>query len=134
MNYNKVMLAGNLTRDPEIKELANTTVCNFGLATNRIYTSNGEKQSEVTFVDVEAFGKVADNIAKFFSKGKPIFVEGRLKMDEWQDQQGNKRTKLKVVADTFSFIGGSKDSADGGESRQPQLAPSAVGYDEEAPF
>jgi len=99
---NRVILMGNLTRDPEFKNIGTTNVANFGIAINR-QTKNGK---EVTFVDISAFGKCAENISKYFQKGKPILVEGRLKLDEWQDRQTKqKRTKLKVIAEKFEFVG-----------------------------
>ena len=104
-NYNKVMLMGNLTRDVELKHTAgNTAVANLGLAVNRRYRVNDESREETTFVDCEAWGRTAENISKFFSKGRPIFVEGRLKLDEWQDRDGNKRSKLRVVIENFEFV------------------------------
>ena len=104
-NYNKVMLMGNLTRDVELKHTAgNTAVTNLGLAVNRRYRVNDESREETTFVDCEAWGRTAENISKFFSKGRPIFVEGRLKLDEWQDRDGNKRSKLRVVIENFEFV------------------------------
>ena len=122
-NYNKVMLMGNLTRDVELKHTAgNTAVANLGLAVNRRYRVNDESREETTFVDCEAWGRTAENISKFFSKGRPIFVEGRLKLDEWQDRDGNKRSKLRVVIENFEFVdsngrGGSQGS--NSQSRTP---------------
>ena len=122
-NYNKVMLMGNLTRDIELKYTAgNTAVANLGLAVNRRYRVNKESREETTFVDCEAWGRTAENINKFFSKGRPIFVEGRLKLDEWQDRDGNKRSKLKVVVENFEFIDSGKRNSGSdqqAESRSP---------------
>jgi len=102
---NRVILYGNLTRDPEMKNIGTTNVTNFGIAINR-RTKAGQ---ETTFVDISAFGKTAENIAKYFTKGKPILIEGRLKLDDWQDKQtGQKRTKLKVIAEKFEFVGSSQ--------------------------
>ena len=101
---NRVVLMGNLTRDPEFKNIGTTNVCNFGIAINRVVHGGGK---ETTFVDVSAFGKCAENISKYFQKGKPILIEGRLKLDEWQDSNTQqKRSKLKVVAERFFFCGG----------------------------
>ena len=112
-NLNKVFLMGNLTRDPELRYIPNSNmpVVNFGLAINRTwYNKNtNEKQEETTFLDVEGFGKQAEVVNQYTSKGRPIFVEGRLKLDQWQDQQGNRRSKVKVVMEKFEFLGG-KDS------------------------
>ncbi len=109
-NYNKVLLMGNITRDIEVRHLptSNTAVAKIGLAVNRKWRdAAGELKEEVTFVDCEAFGKTAENIAKFFSKGKPIFLEGRLKLDTWKDKtDGSNKSKLKVVVETFEFVEG----------------------------
>ncbi len=117
---NKVILMGNLTRDPEFKNIGQTNVCNFGIAINR-KTKNGE---DTTFVEVSSFGKTADNIAKYFQKGKPILLEGRLQLDQWNDN-GVQRSKLKVVAERFNFCGSSQGSGQSqgqnqGQHRQDQ--------------
>ena len=115
-SFNKVLLMGNLTRDPQLKYLpSQTAVAEFGLACNRKFrTANGEDREEVTFVDVTAFGKQAEVINQYMNKGKPIFIEGRLKYDQWEDKQGGgKRSKLTVVVDNFQFIG-SRDGGGGG--------------------
>jgi single-strand DNA-binding protein len=113
---NKVMLMGNLTRDPQLKFLpSQTQVCEFGLATSRKFkTATGEEREEVLFVDITAFGRTAEVINQYFTKGKPIFIEGRLKLDQWEDKNGGgKRSKLSVVCENFQFIGG-RDGAGGG--------------------
>jgi len=114
-SYNKVLLMGNITRDVEVRYTpnTNTAIANLGLAVNRKWKDqSGQMKEEVTFVDVEAFGKTAENIAKFFGKGKPIFIEGRLKLDQWDDKNdGSKRSKLKVIAESFEFIGGDRSDA-----------------------
>jgi single-strand DNA-binding protein len=113
---NKVMLMGNLTRDPQLKFLpSQTQVCEFGLATSRKFkTATGEEREEVLFVDITAFGRTAEVINQYFTKGKPIFIEGRLKYDQWEDKNGGgKRSKLTVVVDNFQFIGG-RDGPGGG--------------------
>jgi len=107
-NYNKVMLMGNLTRDPELRYLpSNTPVVNFGLAVNRRFRrQDGEQGEETAFVDCEVFARPAEIINQYCSKGKPLFIEGRLRFDQWQDQSGNNRSKLKVVVENFQFIDG----------------------------
>lgn len=109
-NFNKVILMGNLTRDPEMRVLpSNMPVASFGLAVNDRFKNKQTDQWEErpNFIDCEAFGRTAENIGKFFSKGKPIFIEGKLRLDQWEDRQsGQKRSKLKVVVDTFQFVGG----------------------------
>src|SRR3954454_13621841 len=116
-SFNKVLLMGNLTRDPQLKYLPNqTAVVDFGVACNRKWKGpNGEDREEVTFVDVSSFGKQAEVINQYFTKGKPIFIEGRLKYDQWEDKQGGgKRSKLHVVIENFQFIGGRDGGAGGG--------------------
>ena len=96
-NFNKVILAGNLTRDPELRYLPKgTAVAKIGLAINRNWrTETGEQKEEVTFIDVEAFGKQAETISQYLKKGRPILIEGRLKLDQWEDKQTQqKKTKL----------------------------------------
>ena len=127
MNYNKVILLGNLTRDPEVRVTPKgTSICQFGLAVNRDYkTEGGEKQSEVTFVDVEAWGKQAETVARYCVKGRPLLIEGRLKFDQWEDKaSGQKRSKLKVVLESFQFIGSKQDAADAQRPAPAALSPS----------
>jgi len=112
-NFNKVLLMGNLTRDIELRHTSgNQAVANIGLAVNRRYKAgDGEMREETTFVDCEAWGKTAETMAKYLQKGRPVFIEGRLKLDTWQDKNdGSNRSKLRVVVDNFQFI----DSRDGG--------------------
>ena len=111
-SFNKVILMGNLTRDPELRQTqSGTSVCRFSIAVNRSYNSqDGSLRDETCFVEIDCFGKSAENVAKYFSKGKPILVEGRLRQDSWADKQtGQKRTKLMVVLERFEFVG-SRDS------------------------
>lgn len=113
---------GHLTRDPQLKMLSsNTAVCEFGIACNRKFrTQQGEEREEVTFVDCSAFGKTAELINEYFSKGKPIFIEGRLKYDTWDDKNGGgKRSRLTVSVQNFQFVGG-RDPEEGGDARGPQ--------------
>lgn len=114
-NFNRVMLMGNLTRDVELKSIAGgSSVARISMAINRNWTTpNGEKKEEVTYVDCEAWGKTAEVMAKYLTKGRPVFIEGRLKLDMWEDKEGKKQSKLKVVVDGFQFIGG-RDGAPGG--------------------
>ena len=105
-NYNKVLLMGNLTRAPELKRTSSDmAVAQIGMAVNRRYKDKtGEQREETTFVDCEAWGKTAETMAKYLSKGKPVFLEGRLKLDQWQDKDGSNRSKLRVVIESFQFI------------------------------
>ena len=114
------MLMGNLTRDPELKFTPKgTAIAAFGIAINRTFKpEGGEKREEVTFIDLEAWGRTAEVIAEYFKKGKPIYIEGRLKLDSWDDKTtGKKMSKLKVTVDSFEFLGG-KDDNSGGQSQQ----------------
>lgn len=115
-SLNRVFLMGNLTRDVEIRHTPqNTAVGSFGLAVNRKYrTQDGQTHEEVTFVDCDAWGRQAEVMAQYLKKGRPVLIEGRLKLDQWQDQQGNKRSKLKVVVEGFQFV----DSGQGGQGGQ----------------
>lgn len=110
MSFNKVIILGNLTRDVEIRHLPSSSVAGFGLAVNRKFKKgDGTDGEEVAFIDCKAWGKTGETIAKFFGKGKPILVEGRLTMDEWKDKEsGANRSKLLVTVESFSFVGGDK--------------------------
>ena len=112
-SLNKVLLIGNLTRDPEVRMMTNgRPVCNFGLALNRSYKdAEGNKREETTFVDVESYGPRAEAVGKFFSKGRSIFIEGRLKLDQWESKEGDKRSALKVVLDSFEFVDSKQESS-----------------------
>lgn len=116
-SYNKVMLIGNLTRDPEVRYTPKgSAVCDIGLAVNRVYTSDsGEKVEEVTFVDVVLWSKMAELAGKYLHKGRPVFIEGRLQMDSWEDKQtGQKRTRLRVVGEQMQFLGSPGGDRSGG--------------------
>lgn len=115
-NLNKVMLMGNLTRDPELRYTpSNTPVANIGLAVNRRWRNQqGEQQEETTFVDCEAWGRTAEILSQYLKKGRPVYLEGRLRLDQWQDQQGQNRSKLKVVVESFQFIDSRQGDASGG--------------------
>jgi len=107
MNLNKVLIAGHLSRDPELRHTANNNdVCNFAIAINRKYKQDSEKQDEVVFVDCTAWAKAAELITQYLKKGSPIFVEGRLTMSQWQDKDtGANRSKLFITVENFQFIG-----------------------------
>jgi len=109
-NMNKVFLMGNLTRDPELRYLQNgTAVADFGLAMNETYTKNGEKVEKTTFVDIEVWRKQAENCAEYLGKGSKALVEGALKLDQWETEDGQKRSKLKVTGFNVQFLGSPKD-------------------------
>jgi single-strand DNA-binding protein len=116
-SLNKVMIIGNLTRDPEIKYTPKgTAIADIGLAVNRNYTTeSGEKREEVTFIDVTLWGRVAEIVGEYCKKGRPLFVEGRLQLDTWDDKAtGQKRSKLKVVGDNIQLLGGKEGGGGGG--------------------
>jgi single-strand DNA-binding protein len=129
-NVNKVILIGNLTRDPELKFLpSQTAVCEFGLAVNRTWTGqDGVKKEEVTFVDCSAFGRQAETLNKYVKKGNPLFIEGRLKLDQWEAQDGSKRSKMRVVIENFQFLSaGPRDGAGGGGGGEYAGEPAGAG-------
>jgi single-strand DNA-binding protein len=148
-SFNKVILLGNLTRDPEVRYTPKgTAVTDLGLAVNRTYTAdNGEKREEVTFVDVTFWGRTAEVAGEYLKKGRPVFVEGRLQLDSWDDKQsGQKRTKLKVIGENMQMLGaprgggssgGDEESSGGSRASRPapppKAAPSAPD-DDEIPF
>jgi single-strand DNA-binding protein len=145
-SFNKVILVGNLTRDPELRYTPKgTAIAKIGLAVNRSWKSEtGETREEVTFVDVEAFGKQAETIGQYFKKGRPILVEGRLRLDQWDDKQtGQKRSRLGVVLESFTFLDsgnrgtGGTAGAEGAEStpapRNRPAPPPPTTPDAEAP-
>lgn len=107
-SFNKVILMGNLTRDPELRYTPKgQALAKVGLAVNRVWrTETGEQREEVTFVDIEAWGQPAETISKYMKKGNPMLIEGRLRMDQWDDKQtGQKRSRLVVVCENFRFVG-----------------------------
>ncbi len=130
LQLNRVMLAGNLTRDPQVRFFANEkAVTEFSLAINRRYkTADGQLKEEVTFVDIEAFGRTAELVGQYLTKGRACFVEGRLRLDSWEDKKdGQKRSKLRVVADNVHFLDSNKDrqgAASAGGERDAAAAPS----------
>ena len=127
-NLNKVMLIGNLTRDPELRVTPKgTAICQFSLAVNRKFKDeSGGEREEVTYVDTEAWSKQGETIAKYCTKGRPLFVEGRLRLDQWEDKTTKeKRSRMKVVLENFQFLGGGqRDGAaaggEGGEGSAPR--------------
>lgn len=124
-NVNKVFLIGNLTRDPELRYTpGGAAVADLGIAVNRIYTTKeGERREEVTFVDVTVWNRTAENCCQYLKKGRPVHIEGYLKMDSWEDKNsGEKRSKLKVEAETVQFLGGRRDEEGGGDDFAPPPA------------
>ena len=116
-NVNKVILIGNVTRDPEVKFTPKgSAVADVGLAINRNYTlDNGEKREETIFVDVELWGRLAEIAGEYAKQGRPIYIEGRLRMDTWEDKtSGQKRSRMKVVGENLQLLGGRPSSGGGG--------------------
>ena len=151
-SFNKVILLGNLTRDPEVRYTPKgTAVTELGMAVNRVYTAeNGEKREETTFVDVTLWGRTAEIAGEYLKKGRPVFIEGRLQLDTWDDKQsGQKRSKLKVVGEGLQLLGGrpggggggggggDEESSGGSRSSRPAPPPKAAPSepdDDEIPF
>ncbi|MBO34787.1 MAG: single-stranded DNA-binding protein [Verrucomicrobiales bacterium] len=145
-NYNKVILMGRLTRDPEVRYASNgNAIAKLSVAVNRVWRNKeGQQQEETTFVDVDAFGRQAETISQYLSKGRPIFLEGRLKLDQWDDKQtGQKRSRLGVVLDRFEFIDSRGESGGsgggGGNFAQPDAPTDSGGgspppEDDDVPF
>jgi single-strand DNA-binding protein len=115
-SFNKVILLGNLTRDPEMRTTnGGISICKLGIATTRVTRGNeGENREETVFVDVDAYGKQAEVIGRYFTKGRPIFIEGRLRLDQWETPSGEKRNKLYIVLESFQFIGSARFDDEGG--------------------
>jgi single-strand DNA-binding protein len=140
-NFNRVILAGNLTRDPELRYTPKgTAVTKLGLAINRVYnTDAGEKKEEVTFVDVDAFGRQAEVISQYLKKGRPVLIEGRLRQETWDDKQtGQKRSKLGVVLESFQFLdsggrGGERSMGPAASASAPAAAAVASGAPMDSP-
>jgi single-strand DNA-binding protein len=147
-SFNKVILLGNLTRDPEVRYTPKgSAVADLGIAVNRQYTlENGEKREEVTFVDVTFWGRTAEVAGEYLKKGRPVFIEGRLQLDTWDDKQsGQKRSRLKVIGETMQMLGSRGSAGDSGDegdraarSAKPTAPPKPAGPsepdDDEIPF
>ncbi len=117
-SFNKVILMGNLTRDPEVRYTPKgSAVCDLGLAVNRQYSlEGGEKREEVTFVDVVLWARLAEIAGEYLKKGRPVLIEGRLQLDSWDDKQsGQKRSKLRVIGETMQLLGGRPGGGEGDE-------------------
>ena len=141
-SYNKVILMGNLTRDPELKYLpSGTAVAKFGMAVNESYTDkeSGEKKDDVCFIDMTAWGRQAEIVNEYLQKGSPVFIEGKLNFNSWQTDDGQNRSKLEVTALRIQFIGGRQDDSDNGSGgHEESLAPPAESpstvVDDDVPF
>jgi single-strand DNA-binding protein len=122
-SLNRVLLIGNLTRDPEVRHTPKgTAVGDLGLAINmRSRTADGQVREEVCYVDVVVWGRLAENCKEFLTKGAPIFVEGRLQLDQWESQQGEKRSRLRVRAENVQFLGRATKGSEGSPSRSSDM-------------
>jgi single-strand DNA-binding protein len=135
-SLNKVLLMGNLTRDPELRVTPKgTPICQFSLAINRQFKmESGESREEVIFVDIEAWGKQGETIAKYMTKGRPLYVEGRLRLDQWEDKNTKeKKSKMKVVLEQFQFLGDSRGGGGGGGAGGGGAASAEPGIDQTTP-
>ena len=115
MNLNKVLFAGNLTRDPELRYTSGgSPVCNFSIAVNRYWNDkdSGAKKEETTFMRVTVWGKSGETVAQYFAKGMPIFVEGRLQVRTWETEDGQKRSSVDIVAESWQFVGSKRQQSD----------------------
>ena len=136
-NYNKVILVGNLTRDPQLKYLpSQTAVCEFGLAINRRWRGqDGEQREDTCFIDCNVFGKQAETFNQYMKKGQPVLIEGRLQLDRWETQDGQKRSKHRVNVQSFQFLGQAGGGGQGrtapqqGQSNQPPAQSPHDDYD-----
>lgn len=143
-SYNKVILLGNLTRDPQLSYTPNqTAVVDFGVATNRRWKGqDGTERNETCFVDCRMFGRRAEVVNQYFKKGGLIFLEGRLTFDSWQAQDGSKRSKLRVTVENFEFVGsgqranqqGRQDQPNGQAGSEVPEAPAGSAGEDEIPF
>lgn len=123
-NFNKVILLGNVTRDFETRHTqGGMMIAKFGMAVNRNWTQNGERKESTCFVDLTVFGKTAELMAQHLRKGSPVFVEGRLELQQWEDKEGNKRSKHEVVVENFQFVGGRGDGEDAAPAQTSRRAP-----------
>ncbi|HMV77051.1 MAG TPA: single-stranded DNA-binding protein [Leptospiraceae bacterium] len=112
-DFNKVVLVGRLTRDPEFKMIGNSSVVNFSIANGRTYVSNGEKKEETNFIDCEAWGKLADIFKNYTKKGKQVLIEGRLKQSTWDTPDGKKASKIRVQVENMQLLGSRDDIKSG---------------------
>lgn len=129
IEINSVIIGGNLARDVQLKDLpSGQKVAAIAVASNRTYVAKGEKKQEVIFIDVDVWGAMADNCAKYLHKGSPVVVTGRLKQDQWQSQTGEKRSKIKIIATNVQFLSTGKDDV---VPKEPEGAASqGAGWDE----
>ena len=129
-SFNRVLLLGNLTRDPQLSYTPNSTaVCEFGIATNRKWKGqDGREQEEVLFIDCVCFGKRGEAIQKYSLKGDPLLIEGRLNLDQWKAQDGSNRSKHRVIVENFQFMGSPKDKPQEPQQAKPDVDDENIPY------
>jgi single-strand DNA-binding protein len=136
-SLNRVMIAGNLTRDPELKYLdGGKTVCSFGIALNRKYkTADGQQREEVSFIECTAWGKTGELVSQYLKKGSGAYIEGRLTQETWE-KDGKRQSKTKVTADNVQFIGSKRDAApdDAPPTAKPAVPTDSAGDTDQPPF
>ena len=137
-SFNKIIMIGNLTRDPQLSYLpSQTPVVEFGLASNHRYRgADGQMKEDVCFVDCRCYGKRAETISKYCQKGRPLLIEGRLQLDRWEAQDGTKRSKHRIFVENFSFVGsrsGTDNAPSGYEQQTPPSNNNQAGYEQQAP-
>ncbi len=135
-SLNKVFLIGNLTRDPELRYIpSGSAVTTFTVAVNRVYTQQGEKKEEVSFIKVVVWAKMAETCGEYLSKGSPVFVEGRIQSRSWETPQGEKRSAVEVIAERVQFLGRAKGAKqEGGPEAEPADTQTNAPSGEDAPF
>ena len=134
-SFNRVILAGNLTRDIELRETpGGASVADAGLAVNDRRKQGDEWVDETSFIDLTLWGRTAENAAEYLSKGSPILIEGRLKQDSWQNEAGEKRTKLKVVVDRLQFLSNKNGEGKQESKKEETVATSSSSKDGDIPF
>ena len=136
MNFNQIIIIGNLTRAPELTYLPNQTpVCDFGIANNRKYKDkNGNQKDDVCFIDCRGFGKTAETMAKYLEKGAPVLIRGKLQFDQWEAQDGSKRSKHRIMVDAFEFVPTKKEATTQAGPPDATEEPQFIPDDSDCPF
>jgi len=134
-SFNKVILLGNLTRDPEVRYTPNgIAVASFAIAVNRKYKQGDETKEEVSYIDIVVFGKQAESCGQYINKGDSVLIDGRLQQRRWETEEGQKRNKIEVVAQSVNFMPKRSSATHGGAHAQPEPAPEAPVDEGEIPF
>ncbi len=134
-SFNKVILLGNLTRDPEVRYTPNgIAVASFAIAVNRKYKQGDETKEEVSYIDIVVFGKQAESCGQYINKGDSVLIDGRLQQRRWETEEGQKRNKIEVVAQSVNFMPKRSSAGHGGAHAQPEPAPEAPVDEGDIPF